>query len=500
MTEGLAHQGKGKISSNSLTFGLEKAGFGYLSMLLDKKEEKVILRNISQQVISAKDRVKQFDFNLGKGKIEITFIPSKLLIGIYTKDEAKIELSNTGKILRAIHKRFSQLEIGINFFLTSGSVDEITRDKPSHKRNGKDSNFIDNDLVAVVHNQNVSEELINSLIRLDIPNEKDLESEVKHSCWRHFTIVEIRDNGISKAQIAFPENNGFYQPNLTFLEFAMSRRNCPHILLIPTNNPEGFVGALIDFFPERKSYNHVSYRQKDRFGKSKRQSLKPIIYHWPTLAFPTLSIAEALYHFLHEFRTWTWGDQLPLADFGKRGKFQWKQLLCRIDYQKREVVKNMSRQLSEWFATEIIYPIARNPSLIIKEAESLKIVSNRLLTALERGFDGDPSLGLIRSLSRGENPTNLPAYGTGVIDPKGFFPELYEFLHTGDRLGRLIELMAETEAGPAMKGWPTFLNFLYQETGYDIRYLVRLLNPSFCSMEIYPTPVEDFIKKDLNPI
>jgi len=496
VTNRLGRQLRQRSYTVSQVADLEKKGFGHLSILLNKDKERAFLKSISEKSILIRDKTNKFCVNLNQGKVEVTIIPPQQIIGICSENKGQPILTNTGKIIKSIYRRFQQLEVGISFFLTSGSVDEISGEKPSHKRN-LNSSFIDNDVVAVVHNPKVSEELIESLIRLDLPEGKDLKSEVKQSCWRNFKIVEIRDNGYSKAQISFPERDGQYLPNLTFLEFALSRRDCPHILLIPMNNVDNFIGALIDLFPERKKYNHFAYSLEGHSSKTKRKNLKPIVYHWPALAFPTSSIAESFYHFLHEFRTWTWQDQLPLADFGKKENFQWRQLLCRLNNRKKEEIMNIAKQLSEWFATEIVYPIAKTPKLVIKNKESLEIVSNRLLTALKKGINGDPSLGLIRMLSRGENPTSLPAFGTGFIDPQGFFPELYEFLHDEDRLDRLIGLMAETQQGPAMKGWPAFLNFIYQETGFDLKKTARLLNPNFCSMEVYPSLVEDFIIPDL---
>ncbi|MCL5090536.1 MAG: hypothetical protein M1514_00855, partial [Patescibacteria group bacterium] len=87
----------------------------------------------------------------------------------------------------------------------------------------------------------------------------------------------------------------------------------------------------------------------------------------------------------------------------------------------------------------------------------------------------------------------ISCFGTGFIDEKGFFPELYNFLHQNERLPRLISIMEICDFGMAQAGWKTFINFLLEETNQNFSTVVRLLTPTICSRLFFPTLVENLL-------
>ncbi|MGI5825867.1 MAG: hypothetical protein ACOX50_00465 [Patescibacteria group bacterium] len=148
-------------------------------------------------------------------------------------------------------------------------------------------------------------------------------------------------------------------------------------------------------------------------------------------------------------------------------------------------------------AQEIIYPFSSEYPKIVTTTSAMREFTNHTLCSLKQMYDGDPYLGLPYSLSAGENPSSTPVYGIGIIDPKGLFPKLYEFLHKENRLQEIIEIMEPCDYGVAKLGWSTFVSYLYEQTGRNLRQVDELLCPVFCSNDIFPTLVDNRIRKAL---
>ncbi len=507
---------------------LEERGVPHLVGLLQKENEIELFQTISEYA-SQKNKNGRIPKPklLKKYQIKASLIPASTLpVVCALGKEGLPEITSIGEIIRYLYKKLQADETEGHLFLTSGGAKEAIGAKAlSKSRIGKGkaptikdydppdgSPLIDGDFLFTTNIFPITEEKIGNLLK-KITLRSSLEIKVISSKSRPFSRIDIgkvfnknvaQDSHWSRywqsyGHITFPEFRGNHSPLFSFIQNIMGEgTSSPNILLIPTEGKEGFIGAYIDFFPESKLFKNVYY-QKGKYSKPKRlETLRPNLIYWPSIAFPfNQSPSEALVHLLHFLRNCTWDDQFLLIPT-KTNNNKLKLLLTKRFQKRDKEMKELSKETSLYLAQNIVYFIADNPILIGREPDTLRGSAKRILQTMKPMLNGDPYIGFIYLLAAGENPTDAPVYGTGFIDPKGFFPELYEFLHQENRLDRIIKLMAETEAGPAMKGWPAFLNFLYQETGNDLKYLARLLNPNFCSMEIYPTLVEDFISKDLN--
>ncbi len=502
---------------------LTEKGFSYLSELLNKEKEIALLRTVKEYaLVKAKNGRLPRPQLLKKYKIKISLVPPSQLPAICALYSDHIEPTPLGEIIKGVYLGLEKHGVSSFLLLTDGGAKEALGTKPPSKSRifkGKNLTIedyfppsgppkIDGDFVLITDNVLISNEDILIYTKEQLI-ENPLEMKVMTSKSRPFNRIDIgkvynkdlanSDNWTeywhTYGHIFAPEFRGKYSYEFTLLQNLMGNNDAdPLLLVIPTETREGFIGVHINFFPKQKLYLPINYQ---RFT-TLTGSLKPAVINWFEIALPYEdSPSEALCHLLHFLRTSTW-DDLFFVDSNAKNAKEIELALTKRSQRRNRKIHGISELTSLRIAKEIVHPIAANSELIVKDKVQMWQSTNRLITFLKPMLNGDPFIGLIYLLSAGENPTDAPVYGTGFIDPKGFFPELYEFLHTGDRLDKLIKLMAETEAGPAMKGWPAFLNFLYQETNHDIKHLARLLNPNFCSMEIYPTLVEDFISKDLN--
>lgn len=497
---------------------LEEKGLSYLSKLVEKDNENDFLRTVKEYALRVNENSRTPKPKLVKEyRVKLTPIPSSRLpvVSAFNKKGA-ISVTPLGKIIKLLYDYLKEEKIDGYLFLVSGGAKEAIGSKSELKsRIGRSENFelddfnpksgppkMDGDFILVVNKVRIIEERIVTELRERSKN-NPLEIKTISSSSRPFKRIEIgtvfnkqvpqdefwADYWQSHGHIVAPKFAGNHSFNFSLIQSLTSdASSSPYILIIPTKTSGGFVGVRIDFFPNSKLYKEVNY-SKNPFNLC---SLKPTVINWPQIMFPfTSSPAEALAVLIHLLRNVTWDDQLPLIS--SLPNSQLESILSKRFRSRTQKIKAISLNTSLYFAKMIIYPIASNVNLIAENPISMRQSTERLLKSILPMLNGNPYLGLIYLLAAEENPTDAPVYGTGFIDPKGFFPELYNFLHQGDRLERLIKLMAETEEGPTMKGWPAFLNFIYRETNFDLKKTARFLNPNFCSMEVYPTLVEDFI-------
>jgi hypothetical protein len=503
---------------------LQKSNFSHLTGLLDKTKEMELFREIKEYALR-KNKNKRIPYPtlFKKYRIKVSVFPPLNLPIVCVCSKDGVKTTPIGQVIRAVYQCLDKKGIEGYLLLTSGGAKEVVRIKPKAKSRIskainlkmdyldplKETSFVDGDFILMVSNSSITEMAIADGIE-DKLAASTLQIKVIDSKSRPFSRIDIgrqTDNKVfdenhwslswrSQGHITFPEFLGNYSSSIPFVLNLMSFNDSyPCILLIPTSKE--FIGAYIDFFPCQKSYKEIIYNRPCQDCINQCFTLKPTVFNWPEIAFPFKeSPPEALAHFTHLLKSCTWDDQLPLIKDEENGE-KLRVLLEKRFRKRSEKIKNIARKTSLYFAHKIIYPIAVNTNLIAGNPVTMRKSTERLLKTIKPMLNGNPYLGLIYLLSAGENPTDAPVYGTGIIDPKGFFPELYEFLHQKDRLDRSIKLMAKTEEGPVLKGWPVFLNFIYRETGFDLRETAKLLNPNFCSLEVYPTLVKDFISPDL---
>ncbi|HUW24869.1 MAG TPA: hypothetical protein VMW04_04645 [Patescibacteria group bacterium] len=501
---------------------LKERGLSRLVKLLKKDKENEFLRTIKEYALR-----KNEDGRTPKPKLlkeyraRLTFIHSSRFPVISALNESgKVKLTPLGKIVKSLYDYLENNKIDGFLFLISGAAKETIGFKSELKsRVGNNKNFvfddfnpkigppkIDGDFILILNNSNITEELIVSELKKEI---EDIPLEIRtiSSNSRPFKRIEIgtvfnkevpqdefwADYWQSYGHIVSPKFSGGHSFNFSLIQNLMNDDNSsPYVLMVPTKTSEEFIGVRIDFFPESRLYKAIIYPK----NSLNTCSLKPTVINWPEIMFPFKnSAAEALAILIHLLRNTTWDDRLPLISSLPNTRL--RSILTKKFQGRIQKIKSISADTSLYFARKIVYPTALNINLIAGNPISVRQSTERLLKSIKPMLNGNPYLGLIYLLSAGENPTDAPVYGTGFIDPKGFFPELYEFFHQEDRLDRLINLMAKTEEGPAMKGWLAFLNFIYRETGFDLKKTAKLLNPNFCSLKVYPNLVKDFISPDL---
>ncbi|MGI5825862.1 MAG: hypothetical protein ACOX50_00440 [Patescibacteria group bacterium] len=491
-------------------------------IFLIKKKEIELFREIRNFFSSKQEnRINQVDWLLKKYKIEVSLIPSSRLPVICVQNGSGVNITSLGEIILTLYKILEELKIEGYIFLTAGAAKEALGIKPQLKsriRKGRKitlenyypktgAPIMDGDFILIIDNKKMTEKTIERLLKADLVS-SPLDIRVINTKLRSFTRVDIgklKNGGVfdedhwalsweSYGQISFPKYKNYQSSSIPLLLDSMSfDSSYPYILLIPGTRSEGFIGIRVNFFPQHSNSPKIFYEMKS--GQVEKYcELNPTIIFWPEVVFPfDESPTDALTKLVYLLRSVTWDDQLPLVnDNGDLSK-----ILISSFEGRLEEIKEVSEKTSQYLANKIVYQIAENPDLVADEPIAMRKITQRTMKSIKSMLNGSPYLGLIYLLAAGENPTDAPVYGTGIIDPKGFFTELYEFLHQGDRLDKLIRLMAETEEGPAMKGWPAFLNFIYRETDRNFKKTVELLNPKFCSIEIYPTLVADFIKDDL---
>ncbi|MGI5825869.1 MAG: hypothetical protein ACOX50_00475 [Patescibacteria group bacterium] len=498
---------------------LEEKGFLHLTDLLNKEKETEFFKTVKKYSLekALNTRIPQPEL-FKKYKVKVTVIPSFKLKVVCAPESKEIKITPLGKYLKALYANLEKNNIEGTLFLTAGGAMETLGTRPPNKSKlnkntitmkdycpDSGSPKLDGDIVFFTNDPYLDEEKVVNLMTKEEKN-SSLKLKIITSKSRPFTRIDIgkifssciaQDYQWDKywesyGHIALPEFKARHSSSVSFIQSLMGwEDSSPYILLVPSRDKAGFIGAYINFFPRQQLYKDITYWKKDKL-----YSLKPTVINWFEIMFPfEQSPQEALTHLIFHLKSSTWNDKISFINFDNNSKLG--KTLTKLSQSRKGKIKDFSAKTSQYFAQKIIYPIAKSPEIIICDNSSMYQWTSRLVKTMKGIINGDPYLGLVYLLAADVNPTDAPVYGIGIIDPKGFFPKLYEFLHQGDRLERLIGLMAETEEGPAMKGWPTFLNFIYSETGFDVKKTAKLLNPNFCSMEIYPTLVEEFILPDL---
>jgi len=479
-----------------------KEAFSSIDCLWGREKEKRFFtearafgwRHAFDQFRSSKEYLEEFSAAL-------SFVPAKFLPVVCGMDkEGKIRPTLVGKMIQELDRQLFSRGFEAFWVLTSGAAKEaVLGAKPFNKtrtnqggslaqekydfHSGKpilDGDFL---LISPGLNEGMIEEILKSL-----PLENDLRVKFKKSKSRPISMIEIigvmpeevfnwhwRERRCSLAQISAPEFKAVNDFENLFASHVWSQdTNTRYILVIPTTTAEGFIGVEMDFFSALRK-EKIFFWQKNHEGRLIKRSLKTAFFPCFEAAFPFKdSPAEAFAHYCHFLREVTWDDHLRLI-WGSSSFFT-----------------------SLKIAQKVVYPLAENPALIIDNPQSLRHQINRLFEGMKKLLDGDPYLGLIYALSAGENPTLVPVYGTGLIDPKGFFPELYHFLHQNNRLNRLISIMETCDYGMAEMGWSTFVSFIYEQTGRDLRKVNDLLCPIFGSNQFFPTLVDTYVRKALS--
>lgn len=471
----------------------EEIGIGHLSGLLDVNTESEyfrVVRNMalgqkeSLSYITAPQPIKDFP------ETTTSFIPSEFLTGIYDENG----LTPIGKAISTLYRRAEALDINLNILMMAGSVQEILREKPKDKRRKK----VDTDLVIVVDNPKAAITLFNDLLNLSLPEDCQYKIAIKKPCWRRgVTLIDVRDEeDKSIAQISQPECFYGHGPEVRFVMHAASRRNCSYILLVPDG--KDLLGAAINLDQDRGAYERVDFFQRGTKVDYLYRTLTPTVYHCFELAYCMANPPEDLYHLLHELPTWSWGNLLPFANYYLRGKVNWKALFSQIDEQKRATIDYLAKEFAEKIAQKVVFPLAKNPGLIgdLDNPEMVRKVHEEMTKSMARTINGDPIIGLIRWLGKGEDPslipTPLPVYGLGLIDKEGFYQKLDRFLREGNRLKSLMAEMEVCEHG-TKAGWTTFIIFLYRQSDYNLDTLIELLTPNFGSERLDQKTVNTFI-------
>jgi hypothetical protein len=271
-------------------------------------------------------------------------------------------------------------------------------------------------------------------------------------------------------QMAFPEDvNGTHSASLRLLHLIMSRGHLPSpVLVVPIKGKNGTLecikGAALDIYLP-KEFQKIAYIQgeKERF-------LSPLLYEWPELAFPIGSWPEKFEHFLHAFRTWTWGNFYPLVNTPDT---------C-----------DSPEESSLWFFDNIVYPVSSYPELLTPNSYSreryLKGFAKSLIESLVNAFNGDPYLAFIRCLPEGETVKEIPAWGMGIFSEEGLFSNMGRYLKNPRRKERLLKAMRYYSNLGKNDGWEMFITSLLAETHYPM-FVAELLTPDF-----YPEKPKEF--------
>lgn len=473
-----------------------------LDRLWDRGVENEFLKEVKQfgyQHSSDRFRSHQlYDSNL---PCELSFTPARFLPVVCALDkDGRIRPTPVGRIIKNLDKLFKDRGQEAFFVLTSGAAKEAClRAKPFCKTRANKEGFWEMEKYDIGKNKPVMDGdilLISSEIRekdikevLDLlPEESLLKIRFRQSGSRAISMIKIvgvipreafcwqeRERRYSVAQMFAPEFKAINSFDNPLISHVISHdTNSRMVMIIPVETEEGFVGAEMDFFYKFRNAN-VRFEQKGRGGRTQKRSLRIAFFLNFEEAFPfRYSPSEAFVHYCHFLRDVTWDNHLRL------------------------ILGSSSLCTSLTIAQKIVYPVAREPSLIVKDTQSMLHHTNRLLEGMKKLLDGDPFLGLIYMLSAGENPARVPVYGTGLIDQKGFFPELYNFLHKDGRINKLVSIMETCDYGVAELGWSTFISFVYEETGKDLRKVDSLLCPIFCSNDVFPTLVDNYVRKALS--
>jgi hypothetical protein len=454
-------------------------------------------------------------------KVKLTLHPAHSLPAICALSDEGIRPTVIGLTIQIFDRKLKEAGIKPFFILDFGAAKEVSCSaKPQHKRRfNKDKPYkttdfnlqsgpppFDADLVLVINDPSVPESTIQQIFE-SIPIAPPLKLKFSISQSRPLARAEIvgqipleafswerRERKYSLAQIAFPELNGIHHPSIPLIAFVLSQdTNARFVLLVPTDAPGGFIGVEINFHPYRQIPS-LTFEQKNRNGELIRRHAEFAFIDFFSEAFPIKdSPPEAFAHFCHFLRECTWDDRVRLI---WEEEDDWTGIFIdQKSYQK--AINRASKNTALRFAQEIVYPIAQNPSLIVNNATSMRHNVNRTFDGLEGLLNGDPYLGYQYLLPAGLNLTDAPVYGLGIIDPRGLFPKLFQFLSEKGRFEDLLHVMERCDWGAAQLGWPTFVAYIYEQTGRNLRQIDELLCPVFCSNEVFPTLVDNYVRKAL---
>ncbi len=467
-------------------------------------------------LIHQTDQFRSTLYSLKPEDIELVIVPGRFLPVVCSVNaEGKVGPTAFGEIIKAMHQKMTEMDIESFFILTPGAAQEaIPGAKPFTKtrsdRNGSivpkfyeitesSPPMIDGDLVLVLNSPHPIKTVIPYLIKY-VSGIGDLQIKSYTSNSRGTTRLEVgklitgRDwrrfwFSAGHINVIDPEFSGRFCTTLA--EFICSRdSNQNYILLTPTSTPEGFIGTKIDFFAEWRNLPKIYFWQRNHEGKLVQRSIRPTIIPSFEKAFPTdKSFPEAFALFMHLLKSITWENCLPIL--GEN---------YPLGILGEEEVKKISRKTAFRFGTEIIYRVTKESSLVVKNPTTMRETTNRLLNSIRQMLNGDPYLGFVYLGQAGECIRDLPTFGFGLIDPNGFFPNIYNFLQLGNRHQRLMAEMEVCDYGIAQTGWSTFVRFLYRETGHDLIATTNLLTPSFLSKQIYPTLVENYVRRSLENV
>jgi len=488
---------------------LEEKGFFYLTDLLLKENETKLFKTVEQYAL---EKFKNNRFPqpklFKKYKMKVSLIPPSALKIVNSSNSERSEITPFGQYLKTLYKNLEKKNTRGFLFLTAGGAMETLGLRPSNKskfNTDSDSPSLDGDIVLFVDDPSLTEAEILDLMAEEEKN-NPLKLKIITSSSRPFSRIDLGKIFSSRTvpeyqwdkfwqsagHLTLPEFKAKHSSSVSFIQSLMGWENSsPYILLVPLKDQNCFLGAYINFFPKQHLYRNIFYQKLGKIC-----TLKPTIINWVEIMFPfEESPSETLAHLIFFLKSSVWNDKISFINF--ENNQQLETVLLKSSPPLREKLNNFSEKTSQYLAQKIVYPIAAHPQLIIKDEICQYQWTSRLLKTMKEILNGNPYLGLIYLLAAGENPSNSPVYGTGIIDPKGFFPELYDFLHQENRLEKFINLMAGVEEGTADKGWLAFLSFIYKTTDFNFSKTLRLLSPSFCSEKIRLSFLKEFINPDL---
>lgn len=462
------------------------------------------------------DQFRSSPVVLEQPRVELTIIPGKFLPVVCGQNEdGEIITAPLGKIVASLKQRMNKEGIESYFLLTSGAAKEaVLGAKPFSKTRtnaqgaipvewndpSKGKPRLDGDIILVTDRACLAEDLIAPFAQgLEI-SENHLKVKYNFSPSRPFPRIEIfglvpesllsfndRERWSSIGHIFFPQANSIHDPTNSLISHVFSQdTNAQYILLVKTNSQEEFVGVAINFFPTEKRVK-IAFNQNCNEGRGLAlRKIKTARIPCFSNCFPMEnSPAEAYSKLWHLLREVTWDNHLRL-------------ITDQEIPENPQTIKEMAKKTSIKFAREIVYVIAEKPNLIINNPTSMRQHTNRTFEGLTGLLNGDPYLGYQYLLPAGLSLTDAPIFGMGIIDPKGLFPPLYRFLAQKGRFEDLLHIMERCDWGAAQVGWSTFVAYIYEQTGRNLRQVDELLCPVFCSNDLFPTLVDNYVRKALS--
>jgi len=536
-------RGKGKLSYRELTVGeLDEIGRRVeLETALRKAEKK----------LTRKTRESGF-------RVPLRIIPPEKLWGLCGEDDlGKLQLTDIGKVITTLYRcpyRFPELSL----FLIGGIARKALGIKPKAKTREQLSVYshmirhvwhilkhpekaeiklppADIDFLAVagtgqfdleeakrVLYRNVFEKSSGGKIDVKQSSQRSDLGKLDMGTRRFARFDEEAPPGKIRtieeefllAELFCPPFEGKYGPENGLLPYAMasSRSMDVSILLIPHYHEQEksllLWGVALDFF------DGLQDARREHRVHWQGHSYLPSYYPFPELVFSMKSLADMFWRWRYLFRTLPWEDRIPIMHSVLRDRLTAEQL-------ESGTIKNfLARETQEYITNDIIYFLARKAREKSDgwgtERQRAKMAIAFVKEDLPLAFNGDPLATTIRCLPASETDAEIdteesPMYSWGVFDKKGFFPELGKFLEEkvsaedGRRAKRkklLLERMKKCPHGGAVSveksGWQEFLDFLFEQTGYDAnkiesaRKVARLLTPI-----VYPWKWENFVQECL---